>query len=87
MRPHSWGMYIVCVGDLTCCVTTICVLMSSPPGYRGGGTSRAMGERERAQVLSHRSRERDGVTSGDNVIRALNAHHRHLSEKSLAGQH
>lgn len=33
MRPHSCGMYIVLVGDLTCCVTTICVLVSTPPGY------------------------------------------------------
>lgn len=36
MRPHSWGMYIVLVGDLTSGVKTICVLVSAPPGYRRG---------------------------------------------------
>lgn len=51
MRPHSWGMYIVLVVNLTCCVTTICFLVSLPPGYRREGTSRAMGEWTGAQVI------------------------------------
>lgn len=83
MRPHSCGMYIVLVGDLTCCVTTICVLVSMPPGYRREGTSRAMGEWAGAQVMIHGSRERDRVTGGNNVIKSspLSTYHPYLADR------
>ncbi len=83
MRPHSCGMYIVLVGDLTCCVTAICVPVSPPPGYKREGASRATGEWTGAQVMIHGSGERDRVTGGNNVIESspLYAHHPYLADR------
>lgn len=71
--PHSWTLYIVFVGDLTC-ATTICVPMSSSPGYRREGTSRLMGEWVGAQVMIG-----ENVTGWLVVIMSLKAIHSTLT--------
>lgn len=58
------------VGDLTCCVMAICVLMSMPPGYRREETRRVMGDWTGAQVAKRGSGEHDRVTGFNNVIKS-----------------
>lgn len=71
MRAGSCGMCTVLVGDVTCCVMTICVLVSQPPGYRRRELCRVVGERTGAQVMKRGSGEHGGVTGFNNVIKSV----------------
>lgn len=68
ISPHSCGMYIILMRDLTC-VWTSCVFVSTPPGYSSKGPIRPRRESAVAQVTKDGTREHDRLTGFNNMIK------------------